>query len=575
MMDINLTGIVKISEIVNDLTTGGVAVPLSAEQGKELKVLIDAITNNAYDDVVFFDTADPNTGGTIFDPATPELTGYLYVSSSDASTWIWNGSAYITETVTVPDSTPFYLYNTTVDAGGNKTSGIQRSGNVRLLGSVNGTMSTVVNTHLSGHGLYASIPSAGTGYSFRAAKGVINQLRVNNDGSLLINDVYTLPSTAGTPDQVLKFPSSGNVLEWGVIGGGGLVNFSEANTTATPNATIPVDSLTAIDAGSNADVAIIPKGTGALLAQVPDNTTAGGDKRGIYAVDWQRDRITLSSAVASGNHSVISGGQNSTASGDWATVTGGKNNNSSGDYSTTSGFQCVGSHNYAVAMGRVCTATNQGAVGLGYESTATNLYAFAVGYQSLASGQASMSLGYDNHVSGHYAGAIGVLNRVSGTNSFVTGRSASDFGILGRVVHSSRNIAVDGDSQSSLMTLSASTTDATLKILTVVGVPTALNQLMLQNNNSIRFKGSIVGRESGSTNTSCWDIDGFIQRGTTAGSTVLLVGNVTVISNLPAWGTPTLTADTSFGGLNVNVEGLAGTNIRWTASLKTTEVIYA
>jgi hypothetical protein len=32
-------------DIVNDLTTGGTTVPLSAEQGKELKALIDAISS--------------------------------------------------------------------------------------------------------------------------------------------------------------------------------------------------------------------------------------------------------------------------------------------------------------------------------------------------------------------------------------------------------------------------------------------------------------------------------------------------------------------------------------------------
>ena len=40
--NIDVTPFVKYSDIVNDLTTGGTAVPLSAEQGKELKALVDA-----------------------------------------------------------------------------------------------------------------------------------------------------------------------------------------------------------------------------------------------------------------------------------------------------------------------------------------------------------------------------------------------------------------------------------------------------------------------------------------------------------------------------------------------------
>ena len=66
-------------------------------------------------------------------------------------------------------------------------------------------------------------------------------------------------------------------------GGGGLTNFTEAESTASPNATVSVDSLTAAAAATNADVALVAKGTGATLAQVPDGTSAGGNKRGTYA----------------------------------------------------------------------------------------------------------------------------------------------------------------------------------------------------------------------------------------------------------------------------------------------------
>jgi len=68
-------------------------------------------------EIVFFDTTDPSTGGTVFDPNTPTTTDTLYVSSVDGSTWIWNGSAYVSYTAPTTASTPFYLWGTTVDAG--------------------------------------------------------------------------------------------------------------------------------------------------------------------------------------------------------------------------------------------------------------------------------------------------------------------------------------------------------------------------------------------------------------------------------------------------------------------------
>jgi hypothetical protein len=66
-----------------------------------------------------------------------------------------------------------------------------------------------------------------------------------------------------------------------------------------------------------------------------------------------------------------------------------------------------------------------------------------------------------------------------------------------------------------------------------------------------------------------------IVRGANAASTVLTASTVTLFSNLPGWGTPTLAADTTNGGLQVQVSGLAATNIQWTAVIETTEVIYA
>jgi hypothetical protein len=343
--------------------------------------------------------------------------------------------------------------------------------------------------------------------------------------------------------------------------GGGLTNFTEANTVAAPNATIPVDSFTAVDAGANADFAIIPKGTGSVLAAIPDNLAAGGNKRGIYSVDLQTFR-SAATEVASGTYSVIGGGYRNTASNNYATVGGGYQNLSSGLYSFTSGYSN--------------TATDQGATSLGYDNASTAIAATSAGSGNIVSAQSAVAIGFQNTVSGNYGAAFNIFNVISGAHSFGTGRGSKDFGIEGRVVHTSRSIAVVGDSQTSKMTLNNSTTDDTTTVLTTnAGAASTVNQLILQNNNSIRFKGYIVGRKSGTTDTAAWDIDGFIQRGASAATTTLIVSNVTVVDNTPAWGTPTLAADTSNGGLKVDVTGLAGTNIRWTAFLQTAEVIYA
>jgi hypothetical protein len=341
---------------------------------------------------------------------------------------------------------------------------------------------------------------------------------------------------------------------------GGLTYFTEAQSTASPNATVNVDSLTAIASTTNADFVIKPKGTGAVLTAVPDGTPTGGNKRGQYAVDLQTARSTPSQV----------------ASGDWSFVGGGSSNIASGLYSTAFGAQTTASGNYgSFSAGWLNTASGQVTVALGFGNSASNNYSACLGgTNNISSGESSVAFNANNTASGRLSFVSGYYNTANGEFSTVTGFYSHSFGIKGRFVIG-QGYAVLGDAQKSTFILSKRTTDATPSILAVDNLTvTATNQLTLQNNNSIRFKGTIIARQSGSTNTSAWDIDGIIQRGTSAATTTLLISNVNVVQNTPAWGTPTLTANTTLGCLTVTVTG-ATANIQWTCVIDTTEVIYA
>jgi hypothetical protein len=57
---------------------------------------------------------------------------------------------------------------------------------------------------------------------------------------------------------------------------------------AEDDLTAPVmtlDSIKAVGPSTNITMAIIPKGTGAIIAAAPTNTSTGGNARGNYAVD--------------------------------------------------------------------------------------------------------------------------------------------------------------------------------------------------------------------------------------------------------------------------------------------------
>jgi hypothetical protein len=148
--------------------------------------------------------------------------------------------------------------------------------------------------------------------------------------------------------------------------------------------------------------------------------------------------------------------------------------------------------------------------------------------------------------------------------------------VIGRLSHASGQEATAGDAQASKFILRERTTGNTATTITSDSAAASTNnQVILSNQSAYRFKGSIVGKQSGSVNAAAWDIDGFIVRGANAAATTLNISNVTLVQNTPAWGTPTLAADTTNGGLRVQVTGATATNIQWTALIETTEVIYA
>jgi hypothetical protein len=418
-------------------------------------------------------------------------------------------------------------------------------------------------------------------------------IKILDEGSTLTTDVAQINFT-GTG---VTATTSGNDVTVNVPPGG-LTYFTEAQNTTAPNATTPVDSLTAVSAATNADFAIIPKGNGAIIANIPDGTVAGGNKRGTGAVDLQLSRL-INTEVASGNNSVISGGyrnratntdasigggQDNTASGTQSRVGGGQSNNASSDFSTIAG----GTNNTAsqsrttVAGGASCTATAYAASTLGgFGNTSTFSYASNLGGQSnTASGEGSSVVGGASNVaSGNYSLAGGTSSVANSYGSVVLGVGGNANSVRNRNVFANSTTGatpISGDAQKSTFIYRQRTTDATLTTFTIEGTgASSANQITLSNNSGYRFKGTIIAKQSGSTNVSAWDIDGLLVRGANAAATTLLIGNVTLVQNTPAWGTPTLAADTSNGGLRIQIQGVGATNIQWVANIETTEVIYA
>lgn len=351
-------------------------------------------------------------------------------------------------------------------------------------------------------------------------------------------------------------------------GGGSLTNFAESVNSSSPNTTVPVVRLLATNAATNVDAALSPKGSGAITAHVPDSTSAGGNKRGTRAVDLQLER-NAAGQVASGTASVLVGGTKNTASGVDAAVIGGESNTSSGTYS-------------AVVGSNLSTATQTGSgVFAGSAGDATANYAVVLGGTSSdATAESAAVLGGQTNVaSGQQAVVLGgTSNTADGQRSVASGWLANARGANAARVHASGSPNVTGNAQYRRMHLYCSqTSDATQTTLTAgAGAASTTNQLNLPNNSAFFVTGTIVGRSS-TGNASSWEFKCLIKRGASAGTTALVgpatVSMVSQDASASAWAV-SVTADTTNGTLSLKVTGEAATIIRWSAVVKSNEVVF-
>ena len=215
----------------------------------------------------------------------------------------------------------------------------------------------------------------------------------------------------------------------------------DADPTVTLQQVAVIESLT-----TNAGIVLKPNGTGAIMAQVPDGTTAGGNARGVYAVDLQMGR-TNSTQVAGGRFDVIAGGENNfisihndghrfigsgyqnaiTIAGS-SVIAGGSQNSISGPpsaFSTISGGQ----------SNTASTNTHATVVG-GYLNTASGQYSVAGGLSNTASGRESCAIGGRNNVtSGTASATLGTqyssaLNSCSAVIGAFNSRTESNYSAI-------------------------------------------------------------------------------------------------------------------------------------------------
>ena len=257
-------------------------------------------------------------------------------------------------------------------------------------------------------------------------------------------------------------------------------------------------------------------------------------------------------------------------------------------YDGTSGLPVATGSTNAVAVGRsYASGTDSFAAAIANNTSsygATGANSVAMGSLSKATNSyATVSGGTANVASGYHSTVVGGSNNLADNigSTVLGGRYGTTRGIRGATVFAgfgNQITATQGTSQSGLYILAEQTTDATataLKTDNQSSVST-VNQVILPNNSAYAFHGTIVARQSAAQGTAsaAWKVEGLIRREANAGTTVLVNSATTVLDNTPSWGMA-LTADTTNGGLAITVTGAAATNIRFVATINTSELIYA
>ena len=315
-----------------------------------------------------------------------------------------------------------------------------------------------------------------------------------------------------------------------------------------------------------------PSATGTNAVAIGSESVSAGLRSTAIGGSYANGTDSFAAAIANNTSSYGATGANSVAVGRLAKATGadsfaaGESSQATGTYAIALGRTVRSNSSYAVAMGYNCLSSANYSVALGYNATASGSNAFAAGASSTfaeratASGAGSVALG------GAYATA---------NDSVAIGASAKSLEV-GKISFSNDNFSAVGDSQHGLFVLRIGTTDATPKVLTTNNTTGSNgNQILLPVNSAYAFHGTIVARQQASQGTACaaWKIEGLIRKEGNNSTTVLVNSATTVLDNTPAWGMA-LSADTINGGLKIEVTGAAATNIRWVATIHTSEVTY-
>ena len=588
--DLTATGNIAVTGTVDgrDIATDGAKLDLiesgaTADQtGAEIKSLYEAEADtNAFTDAEktkltgieasadVTDTANVTAAGALMDSELTDIAAVKAINQGLATTDSPSFAGLTATTANIDGGTidgvtlgtssavtSAQIDNINID--GNAITSTDTNGNIAL--TPNGTGEVDISKVDIDGGTIDGVTIGGT----TAGAGTFSTLNVNS--------AYSLPTSDGTSGQVLTTDGAGSVTFTTVSGGGAALELYDENPSATPTA----PSATGTDAFAIGNGATAAGNYGISLGFVSDATGASSVAIGFNADATGANSLAIGQQPDAKSSFSTAIGANSTGSGSQA-VTGAGAMALGGSYAS-------GTDSFAAAIANATSsygATGANSIAMGVQARATSFYAVSIGWANSA-GNRSVAIGGQGSTAGDNAVCVGTWqsNISNAYSAAVGGGKASDRGVQNRWAYGLVSAPAVGAAQGGLHVEYAQTTDATPVALKSSSSPVgSSNQIILPNNSAYSFSGTIIARESAAAGSdyASWEIKGALLRDGSAATTVLgngIVNKLYATAGASAWAVA-LTADTTNGGLKIEVTGAAATNIRWVATVNTAEVTYA